>query len=123
MKKTGHVLIILFMLAACSDNRGINKYNRLVKKELAGNKRVDSLFFGIHFGMTQNDFFAYCWDMNKKGIFTDGDNGLGGMFVLYKLHEELKYPAEMKFFPDFNDSTISKMNVTIRYDGWAPWNK
>ena len=123
MKIAGSGIIILFMLMACSEDRGMDKYNNLVKKELAGNKRVDSIFFGIHFGMTQKNFFAHCWEMNKKGIFTDGNDSRGNMNVLYKLGKELKYQASMNFYPDFNDSTIWKMRVIIQYDGWVPWNK
>ena len=62
MKTAGSVFIILFMLMACSDNSDMDKYNSLVKKELASNKRVDSIFFGIHFGMTQKIFCALLGD-------------------------------------------------------------
>ena len=43
----------------------------------------------------------------------------GNMSVLYKLDKELKHPASMNFYPDFNDSTICKMrvNVSIRWMG------
>jgi hypothetical protein len=123
MKTAGSVFIILFMLMACSEDSGMDKYNRLIKKELGTNKRVDSIFFGIHFGMTQKLFFAHCWEMNKKGILSDGNDGMGNMYVLYKLDKELKYPAAMNFYPDFSDSTIWRMRVNIQYTGWAPWNK
>jgi hypothetical protein len=122
MKIAGSLFIILFMLIACSVDSDMDKYNKLVKEEM-GHKRVDSIFFGIHFGMTKRVFFTHCWEMNKKGIFTDGNDGLGNMYVLYKLGKELKYPAALNFYPDFNDSSICKMRVTIQYDGWAPWNK
>jgi hypothetical protein len=123
MRATGSIFIILFVLIACSADSDMDKYRSLVKKELRSNKRVDSIFFGIHFGMTQKDFFTHCWNMNKKGIFTDGNDNLGNMYVLYKLGKELKYPASMNFYPDFNDSTIWKMRVIIQYDGWGPWTK
>jgi hypothetical protein len=123
MKTAGSVFIILFMLMACSQDRDMDQYNSLVKKELASNKRVDSIFFGIHFGMKQKLFFAHCWDMNQKGIFHDGNDGMGNMYVLYELVKELKYPAAMNFYPDFQDSTIWRMRVNIQYNGWAPWNK
>jgi len=123
MKTAGSVFIILFMLIGCSEYSEMDKYNMLAKKELASNKKVDSIFFGIHFGMTQKKFFAHCWEMNKKGIFTDGNDGRGNMTVLYKLGKELKYPASMNFYPDFNDSTIWRMRVNFQYDGWVPWNK
>jgi hypothetical protein len=119
MKTTGIVIILLFMLIACSDDKDMDKYNKLVKKEL-GNKKVDSIFFGIHFGMARKDFFAHCWEMNKKGIFRDG---LNNMYVLYKLDKDLRYPASMNFYPDFTDSAIWRMRVMIQYDAWAPWNK
>lgn len=123
MKVNRGLFIILLMLMACSGDSEMSKYNRLVRKELAGNEKVDSIFFGIHFGMTQKNFFAHCWEMNKKGILTDGNDDMGNMYVLYKLGKELKYPAAMNFYPDFNDSVIWKMRINIHYEGWAPWNK
>jgi hypothetical protein len=123
MRTVGTVLFVLFILIGCTADSDMDKYKSIVKKELASNKRVDNIFFGIHFGMTQKNFFAYCWEMNKKGIFTDGNDGRGNMNVLYKLHTELKYPASMNFYPDFNDSTIWRMRVNYEYDGWGPWTK
>jgi hypothetical protein len=117
------IILTLFIMIACSENSDMDKYNRLIKKELASNKRMDSLFFGIHFGMPQKNFFMHCWEMNKKGLLTDGNDGTGNMNVLYKLDKELKYPASMNFYPDFNDSTIWRMRVLFHYDGWGPWNK
>ena len=111
MKLTGILLISVFMLMACSQKRDIDKYNSLVKTELASNKRVDSIFLGMHLGMTQKDFYLHCWQMNQKGILTDGNDARGNMTVLYKLNKELKYPASMNFFPDFQDSSIWKMRV------------
>lgn len=123
MKTAVSIFIILCILIGCSEDSEMDQYNRLAKKELASNKKVDSIFFGIHFGMTQKKFFGHCWEMNKKGIFTDGNDGRGNMTVLYKLHKELKYPASLNFYPDFNDSTIWRMRANFQYDGWGPWTK
>jgi len=123
MKTAGFVFIILCMVIACSEDSAVDKYNKLVKKELGSNQRVDSVFLGINLGMAQQRFFMHCWEMNKKGIFTDGNDLSGSMTVLYKLPNELKYPASMNFYPDFQDSTIWKMRVSFHYDGWMPWNK
>lgn len=120
MKLTGILLIVLTIMFGCSQDDGSRKYERLVKNELAAKKRVDSIFFDIHLGMVRKDFYTYCWEMNKKGIFTDG---AGNNYVLFKLKNELNYPADMNFYPDFNDSTIWRMRVNIQYEGWAPWNK
>ena len=93
---------------------------RLVKKELAKGKRVDSLFLGISFGMTSKTFYGYCWELNKKGIFTDGASNT---MVLYKINSALRFPASMNFYPDFYENKIYHMRVIFQYDGWAPWNK
>lgn len=115
------LLLLIVLYTACSQNNGLKEYNQLVKSELAGNKRVDSIFFGIHFGMTGKEFFAYCWEMNKKGLFTDGKSNTA---VLYRLdHNELKYSASMNFYPEIEQGKINKMRVSFQYDAWAPWNK
>lgn len=107
---------IVFM-TACSSNR----YEALLQKELSSGRRSDSLFFGIYLGMTGKEFYAHCWEMNKKGLFTDGQNNTA---VLYKLdHHELKYPASMNFYPEFHQDRIFKMKVIFNYNAWAPWNK
>ena len=124
MKDILKALVLFFVIishTSCSRENSIKQYNRLVKSELASNKRVDSIFFDIKFGMTGKDFFAYCWEMNRKGLFTDGQSNTA---VLYRLnHNELKYPASMNFYPEMDKNGINKMMVTFQYDGWAPWNK
>ena len=123
MKATKIVLLVVWVLAGCSPESNQDKYNRLVEKELASGKKVDSIFFGIHLGMPQQRFFMHCWDMNKKGLFTNGTDHTGSMCVLYKLNEGLAHKASMNFYPEFSDSSIWKMHATFQYDGWAPWNK
>ena len=124
MKDILKALLLFFVIIAytsCSRDNSIKQYNSLVKSELASNKRVDSIFFDIKFGMTGKDFFAYCWEMNRKGLFTDGQSNTA---VLYRLnHNELKYPASMNFYPEMDKNQINKMMVTFQYEGWAPWNK
>jgi len=123
MNKVISVIIVFLLFVACSGDRSMDKYNRLVKKELASNKHVDSIFFGFHFGMKQKDFFMHCWEMNQKGMLTDGNSIGGEMYVLYKLKNDLKHQASLNFFPEFKDSIIWKMKAEIKYDGWMPWNK
>jgi hypothetical protein len=111
------VVVINAVYACNSDNY---KYDRLVKSELSRGIHKDSLFMGIKFGMTQKEFYNYCWAMNKKGLFVDGANS---MTVLYKLNNDLKYPASMNFFPAFKQNRIYKMRAMFGYDAFAPWNK
>src|SRR3954469_8689042 len=98
MKLFIYFLSLALITESCTDS-GIRQYDKVQKAELATGKRADSLFFGFYFGMPTKDFFGYCWQQNKKGIFTDGQNN---MYVLYKLkNNELLHPASMNFYPDF----------------------
>lgn len=110
--------IVIFAYSCISS--GSEQYNKLVKKELAKGARVDSLFLGFSFGMTSKTFYGYCWELNKKGILSDGSNNT---MVLYKIDTALKYPTSMNFYPDFLDNKISNMRVNFQYNSWAPWNK
>lgn len=91
------------------------------KQEIARGVRNDSLFLGLAFGMTQQQFYSVCWDLNKKGILREGT---GNTTAAYQLDKgELNYPAEMNFYPKFIDGKIYEMPVWFHYKGWAPWNE
>jgi hypothetical protein len=88
---------------------------------LKSNKKVNDLFHGIYLGMPGKDFYLHCWNMNKKGLFTDG---AGNTSVAYKLEKnELRHPAEMNFYPKFHDEKIYNLWAKFKYLGWMPWNK
>jgi hypothetical protein len=95
--------------------------DELQKQELAKGIRNDSLFLGLSFGMTPKEFYAVCWDLNKKGVLREG---LGNMTAAYQLDKgEMNYDAEMDFYPKYKDDKISEMPVRFHYKGWAPWNE
>jgi hypothetical protein len=110
------VAVILFAVCSCKSS-GSKQYDKLVKTELAKGVRVDSLFLGIRFGMTSKAFYGYCWELNKKGIISDGSNNT---MVLYKIDSGLRFPASMNFYPDFYDNKVANMRVTFQYNAWAP---
>lgn len=114
------LLFLLMAFTGCGQSN-MKRYHALVKKELKSNKQVNDIFFGISLGMTSKNFYLHCWNMNKKGLFTDGESNTS---VLYKLERnELQHPADMNFYPEFRNGKIYKMGVTFQYAGWAPWNK
>jgi hypothetical protein len=91
------------------------------KQELAKGIRNNTLFLGLTFGMTPKEFFAVCWDMNKKGTLREA---AGNMAAAYQLDKgEMNYPAEMTFYPKYTDDKISEMPIRFHYKGWAPWNE
>ncbi len=120
MKWEVTALCILLLAAACN-NDNFSKYKHLAETEPASGKHADTLFQGIYLGMTSREFYGHCWQLNKAGLFTDGQNNNA---VLYPLRGgELKHEASMNFYPEFSNDKIYKMRVTINYDAWAPWNK
>ena len=111
----------VFLCIGCTEATGYKQYEILKRKELASGQRMDSLFLGIYLGMTSKQFYGHCWEMNKKGLFTDSENNTA---VLYKLNNhELNYSAYMNFYPEFHQNKVYKMGVSFQYDAWAPWNK
>jgi hypothetical protein len=91
----------------------------MVERELAGGIRHDSLFLGLHFGMTRDSFYEHCFRLNQQGIVT---NGPQNNTVLYAI-EGYSQPIDMNFYPDFNQDKIWRMRVYFNYQAWAPWNK
>jgi hypothetical protein len=121
MKKTIlwliQLLIIGSLISGCSPKA---KYERRLKHELASGVRNDSLFMGLYFGMTDKDFYSQCWKLNRKGLIRQGTTNTT---VEYRIKNELKYTAQMDFYPTFVHGKISEMPVRFVYSGWAPWNK
>ncbi len=114
------LLFLLLALISCQQS-AMKEYQSLMNREMKSNKKVNDLFFGISLGMPSKDFYMHCWNLNKKGIFTDGTNNTS---VFYKLDDnELQHPASMNFYPEFNNGRIHKMEARFQYDGWMPWNK
>ena len=111
------ILISVSVISGCSPK---TKYERMLKHELASGVRYDSLFMGIYFGMPEKDFYTHCWKLNKKGLIRQGDSNTT---VLYEMKDELQYPANMDFYPKFDQGKIFEMPVRYVYKGWAPWNK
>lgn len=109
----------IFFLFVCIFSSCIQtEYGRLERRELARGIRSDSLFLGLHFGMSSKDFYAHCWDLNKQGLLKEGPSNAS---VEYKL-PDTRYPATMFFYPKFQDDRMVEMNCVVNYIDWAPWN-
>lgn len=74
---------------------------------------------GISLGMSKQDFYNHCTELNQQGLFFQSIEGSTVEFQL----TELKHDCTMTFFPNFHENKIYKMPVGFSYDGWAPWNK
>lgn len=102
----------ILVVTGCS-----SEYEKMVSRELSSGVQNDSLFLGINFGMSQKDFYAHCWELNKQQKIYQGS---GNLSVRYRLKDELKYPAKMEFYPKFANDTIWNMPVLYTYEAWSP---
>lgn len=108
------IAIVLLAAASCKSD-----YEKMVDRELGSGIRQDSIFFGLYLGMSIPDFYKHCFELNRKGLVT---NGPENNTVLYSFYN-YQYPLDMNFYPAFENDRIWKMGIVFNYQGWAPWNK
>ncbi len=99
--------IVIMSLASCNNLKSNEREN------------YDSLFLGISLGMSRQEFYDHCWELNSQKVFTQGPTNQS---VEYKL-TELKDPVYMRFYPSFHNDKIYEMPVLFMYESWAPWNR
>ena len=110
-------MTIIITIMSCQTN----SYLELEKRELSSGVRYDSLFLGVKFGMTSKEFYAHCWDLNRKKLITQGPSNNSVRYYLPT--ESIGQKIEMLFYPVFDNDIVYEVNTTFSYTGWAPWNK
>ena len=110
-------LLTVLLIEGCSPGA---RYDRKLRKELASGVRYDSLFMGFHFGMSDKDFYALCWEMNREGIIRQSHSNTA---VHFDPGDRLPHSATMEFYPKFEENKIVEMPVKFFYNGWSPWTK
>ncbi len=118
MRKKGWIFVLacICFALACEPR---SEYQKLVDTELSRDVHYDSLFAGLSFNMTKKEFFDYCWDQNRKGIFI---NGVGSM-VSYDVSKSFSRPTKADFYPKYVGNTMLEMPVEFQYTDWALWNE
>lgn len=71
--------------------------------------------------MTSKEFYAHCWDLNRKKLITQGPSNNSVRYYLPT--ESIGQKIEMLFYPVFDNDIVYEVNTTFSYTGWAPWNK
>ena len=71
--------------------------------------------------MTSKEFYAHCWDLNRKKLITQGPSNNSVRYYLPT--ESIGQKIEMLFYPVFDNDFVYEVNTTFSYTGWAPWNK
>lgn len=104
---------LLFISIACGNSHS-KDLATIEKQELATGIRHDSLFMGLTLGMTKQEFFDFCWAMNKKGVYTEGADKT----VEYDFGKnDFNFPLQMNFYPQFKYDKIIEMPIKFTYKG------
>ncbi|REG79400.1 hypothetical protein [Algoriphagus antarcticus] len=109
------ILILSLSIVSCQ-----SEYEKVEKRELASGNTVNEIFLGLELGMDKNNFYETCWDLNEKGVLT---NGPGELSVEYQVELPSGNSGNMRFYPKFEENKIYLMPAEFAYDNWAPWNE
>jgi hypothetical protein len=113
------VIGVALSMGSCGEEAPKTLYEKMEREALESGEQNDSLFFGLELGMTKQDFFLRCSELNKDSVLYMGTGGKPE----HHLEEALKHSARMVFYPDFYEEKVWNMPVKFFYDGWSPWNK
>ena len=109
-----HFLFFVALMMFGCKGLGEKKLADVEKRELAKGVRQDSIFQGIYLAMPKQEFFDYCWAMNKKNVFTEGSD----KSVEYQLGKQnFNYRIQMNFYPSFIGDKIAEMPMKFSYFG------
>jgi hypothetical protein len=110
----------IFALLLLSSTSCQSEYEKMESRELKSGKVANEIFLGLELGMPQKAFYETCWELNKKGILSNGPSELS---VEYTAKMSSGNAAKMRFYPKFEDQKIYMMPVEFTYEGWAIWNE
>ncbi len=117
MKRSDFIILGLIMLI-CTTCTQSSEYRLRVERELSRNVKYDTLLLNVRFGMNKREFFAHCWELNKKGFFGEGINNTTVNYTFERYGKEFS----VDFYPKFHKGKINELPVEYKYSAFAPWN-
>jgi hypothetical protein len=112
--RTFSLVLIVGFISSCK-----SEYEQWVSKELSTGVRNDNLILGIYFGMTKNDFFQHCLELNRQSTITNGPENSTAEITKNGLNDDIA----INFYPDFEQDKIHIFRMYFNYKQWSPWNK
>ena len=115
MNKIYPVLILgLAIFFSCQSK---SELQRNIRKEMATGVQNDSLFLGLEFGLTLQEFYDHCWELNRKGIVKEGPKN---MSVEYIFKDSLDNPIAFNFYAEENEEgLVYQYNASFYYYAFA----
>ena len=124
MKYNKLIFILSILWSALWISSCESEYSKTVDREAEKGISKDSLVLGMSFGDTKKSFFDQCWQLNNKGLVSQGPNNRSVQYLLSSNDEDQNLTAiNMLFYGDFNENNImTGMDLEFSYKAWAPWN-
>lgn len=113
------ILIACFVALSISSCKRGSKLKRTIETELESGVRNDSLFLGLKFGITLQEFYDHCWELNRDGTVKEGPNN---MSVEYIFKDSLDNPIAFNFYAGQTSNRNEKVyqyNTSFYYYAWA----
>ena len=125
MIKTAFALLAVVLLTACGnpEEKALTRYEAEMANALTTSQVTTDIFLGLQLGMTDQQFYDRCTELNKQRLITMGS---GGNRVNYEMKDALSRPAILSFYPTFSDTRpriVDAMDVEVKFVDWSPWNK
>ena len=94
------------------------KLKQEIEKELATGVKNDSLFLGLEFGITMQEFFEHCKELNRQELVREGSKN---MSVEYIFKDSLDQPIAFNFYADreTNGGPIYRYYTSFHYYAFA----
>jgi hypothetical protein len=116
----GNQIVLLSFALVCLIFFGCNpekKLKRVIDQELASGVKKDSLFLGLEFGITMEEFFDRCRELNQQGLVREGSKN---MSVEYIFNDSLDQPIAFNFYADREaNGPIHKYYTSFYYYAFA----
>ncbi|NRB52615.1 MAG: hypothetical protein HRU41_33445 [Saprospiraceae bacterium] len=129
MEKLSYLLtsrLLWIMLAVVSLSACKSEYEQRVEKELASGVTQDSLILGLRMGLSKQEYFDACWELNRQQQINSGTGDASAHYITDRDSNGLNTlrSKDVLFFGVFDEEDIMRgMQMTYSFVAWAPWNR
>lgn len=115
------ILLIAVSVWACK-----SEYESRVERELASGIIQDSLILGLRMGLSKQEYFDACWELNRQQQINSGTGDASAHYITDRDSSGLNTlrSKDVLFFGVFDEEDIMRgMEMTYSFVAWAPWNR
>jgi hypothetical protein len=116
----GRIIVMIYIISTMISCK--SEYDRLVEKEISSGVEQDSLILGLKMGLTRQQYFEACAQLNKDSILQQGKGANAYYQVPLLPNEDSLKRKEVNFMGFFDSQKIVRgMQLSYNYISWSPW--